>query len=199
MNDIAAAHAHVDEAHVDEVDVRDARLYRQTHGTFEDYCKERWGMHRSRAYRFIEAAETVEALSPMGDTVPNNERQARPLTKLEPEAQRQAWAKAVETAPEGRITAAHVERTVRSFAPPDGSQAEAGETEPPRPSRQVVMAKPYTARMKTFVAAAMEVTTATDDEIAGIPANQMMLQSLLAARDVLDRIIDHHSRGEISR
>src|SRR5690606_12947595 len=48
------------------------------------------------------------------DTVPATERQARPLTKLPPEQQREAWAEAVETAPRDvdgrpRVTAAHVE------------------------------------------------------------------------------------------
>ena len=33
---------------------------------------------------------------------PVNERQARPLTKLEPEQQQEAWKTVVETAPEGK-------------------------------------------------------------------------------------------------
>jgi predicted SnoaL-like aldol condensation-catalyzing enzyme len=41
-----------------------------------------------------------------------SERQARPLTKLEPEQQQEAWQKVVETAPEGKITAYHVSKVV---------------------------------------------------------------------------------------
>lgn len=37
--------------------------------------------------------------------IPANERQARPLSRLEPDKQREAWQRAVETAPDGRITA----------------------------------------------------------------------------------------------
>jgi hypothetical protein len=37
--------------------------------------------------------------------LPTNERQTRPLTKLAPEDQVKAWAKVIETAPEGKITA----------------------------------------------------------------------------------------------
>lgn len=48
-------------------------------------------MQRAHAYRLIEAAEVRQNLSPMGDILPANERQARPLTELEPEAQRLAW------------------------------------------------------------------------------------------------------------
>jgi len=36
------------------------------------------------------------------------EGQLRPLARLEPDQQREAWQKAVETAPEGKVTAAHV-------------------------------------------------------------------------------------------
>jgi hypothetical protein len=60
-------------------EIRDGRLYRQTHSTFDDYCRERWGFSRSRGYRLIRAAE-LAAVSPVGD-IPN-ERQAR--TILEP-------------------------------------------------------------------------------------------------------------------
>ena len=31
--------------------IRDERLYRETHGTFEDYCRERWAMRREVADR----------------------------------------------------------------------------------------------------------------------------------------------------
>lgn len=93
-------------------DIRDSRLYRQQYRTFEDYCDQRWGMQRAHAYRLIEAAEVRENLSPMGDILPANERQTRPLTELEPEAQRLAWEVVKETAPQGKVTAAHVKSVV---------------------------------------------------------------------------------------
>ena len=43
------------------------------------------------------------------------EGQLRPLAKLEPEQQREAWTKAIETAPEGKMTAAHVQKVVREM------------------------------------------------------------------------------------
>lgn len=45
----------------------------------------------------------------MGD-IP--ERQLRPLAKLEPEQQREAWKKAIETAPDGKVTAKHITEVV---------------------------------------------------------------------------------------
>jgi N6-adenosine-specific RNA methylase IME4 len=91
------------------LEIRESRFYRNTHGTFEDYCRERWRMERAHAYRLIDASEVAQNLSPIGDIQPSSESQARPLTGLKPEQQREVWLKAVSTAPAGRITAAHVE------------------------------------------------------------------------------------------
>jgi hypothetical protein len=98
------------------MEIRDKRLYRGQFPTFEEYCRDRWQLQRAYAYRLIEAAGVVANLSPMGDILPTNERQARPLTQLEPEAQRAAWAAAVESAPEGKVTAAHVAATVAQMS-----------------------------------------------------------------------------------
>lgn len=70
------------------------------------------------------------------------------------------------------------------------SEGEAGR----RLARVVDAPKPYTHRMKVFVAAAVDAASATDEEIAAIPANDVMLRSLRNAREVLDRIIAHHSK-----
>lgn len=99
--------------------VRDLRLYRANHPTFEAYCQQRWGMERRHAYRLVDAAAVFENVSHGTHThVPTNERQARPLTRLQPDQQREAWEQAVLTAPNGQITAAHVERTVAHLYPP---------------------------------------------------------------------------------
>lgn len=83
--------------------IRDERLYRAAHKTFEDYCRDRWGWSRSHAYRQIEAAEVAENLSPIGD-IPENESQARMLVGLPPETQREVWTKARQES-NGRVTA----------------------------------------------------------------------------------------------
>lgn len=102
--------------------IRDQRLYRETHSTFEAYCQERWGISRSYAHRQIEAAE-VAALLPMGNTLP--ERQARELAPLrgDPDQLREVWDRANE-ATNGEPTAAAI-RQARDPEP------EAGTDEPP--------------------------------------------------------------------
>lgn len=89
------------------MEVRDSRLYRDAHGTFEDYCRERWSLSLSRSYQLIDAAQvsTVVEIT--------NERQARELAPLrnEPEQMREAWAEANEG---GEPTALKVREAVRS-------------------------------------------------------------------------------------
>lgn len=90
--------------------IRDSRLYREDYSTFEDYCKDKWGMKQSRVYQFMDAAQVVKQLqsSTIVELLPTTESQARPLTKLEPAEQVRAWELVIATAPEGKITAAHV-------------------------------------------------------------------------------------------
>ncbi len=88
-------------------ELRSRRLFRSTHRTFEDYCKERFGFQRSHSYQLIDAASVVDNLSAIGGQIlPTSERQVRPLTKLKPDEQRQVWEEAVDVAggrvPSGR-------------------------------------------------------------------------------------------------
>jgi hypothetical protein len=92
--------------------IREGRLYRDSHKTFEDYCRERWEMSKTQANRLIQSSEVIENLAPIGVT-PINESQVRPLTHLEPAKQAEVWKRAVETAPDGKVTATHVENVVR--------------------------------------------------------------------------------------
>jgi phage N-6-adenine-methyltransferase len=104
-------------------EIRDQRLYRDNYNTFERYCQDRWGLSRTHIDRTISAAEVVRNLAPIG-VKPRNESQARPLTSLKPKEQRQAWQEAVKTAPAGKVTAAHVEKTVKVFKGGDDSKIE---------------------------------------------------------------------------
>ncbi|TWH20944.1 hypothetical protein [Prauserella rugosa] len=85
--------------------IRDNRLYRKTHETFEEYCRERWEMTKDSANRVIRAAEVVEVMSPIGLT-PATESQARELAPLkdDPDAMRAVWETANERT-DGKPTA----------------------------------------------------------------------------------------------
>lgn len=100
--------------------IRDGRLYRQTHKTFEEYCEQRWQMEVSSAYRYIRAAEVVKNVDrdPHLPT-PTSIRHATPLAPLTPDQQRAAWQEAVETAPNGKITGSHVASVVERYQSAD--------------------------------------------------------------------------------
>jgi len=92
-----------------------SKLYRLTHDTFEDYCKERFEVARRTAYQYIDAKNVMDNVRHGAQTkiLPVNERQIRPLTKLAPELQIEAWEKVVSSAPfDGGITAKQVSHVV---------------------------------------------------------------------------------------
>lgn len=96
------------------MEIRDKRLYRDRHGTFEAYCQERWGLGRRQANNLIAAAEVVGGL---GSALPKEERpssvrQAIPLKKLPPSEAPAAWQEIVKTAPGGKPTGKHAEKVV---------------------------------------------------------------------------------------
>lgn len=88
--------------------IRDGRLYRATHKTFEDYCQARWSMTHRRADQLIEAAGVAFNLGKYFPKLPANDTQARELAKLRDIDQILAWKTVIETAPGGKITAGHV-------------------------------------------------------------------------------------------
>jgi len=96
-------------------EIRERKLYRDVldYETFEEYCKERWEISIRHADRLMLSYTTIENIKtrPIG-LVPVNEGQARPLTKLEPEQQKEAWQKVVENASENKITARLVSKIV---------------------------------------------------------------------------------------
>jgi len=99
--------------------IRDAKLYRQTHGTFEGYCNERWDFARSTAYQLIDASNVLKNVRNCGqtETLPANEAQARPLASVPEEERAEVWQTVVDSAPTDddgnpRITAKHVQSVV---------------------------------------------------------------------------------------
>jgi len=73
-------------------EIRDNCLYKQAlFGSFEAYTRERWDMGKSHAYRLIRSYEVIYNLSPIGDKLPANESQVRPLTQLDSIEQRRIW------------------------------------------------------------------------------------------------------------
>ena len=96
--------------------IRDAKLYRSTHKTFESYCKDVWNWGKSYAYRVIGAAEVAVEMSTKVDKL--NVAQASELRKVEPERRARVFEEAASKSEDGEPTAAQI----REAAEPEPEQ-----------------------------------------------------------------------------
>lgn len=94
--------------------IREERLYRDAlFDNFDAYVRERWDMHRSHAYRLIQAATVMDNLSPIGDGIlPQNESQTRVLARENKEEQRRLWRGFISSGM--TLNAANIRRFIRS-------------------------------------------------------------------------------------
>ncbi|BCL39675.1 hypothetical protein [Nostoc sp. MS1] len=112
------------------MELRDRRLYRSTHRTFEEYCRDRFGHNRRQSYLLMDAAAVFDNLAEKCDRsdhiLPTNEWQVRPLTKLDPDIQPEAWQQAVEFAkgkvPSHRIVKDAVQKIMERTQVPNSYQ-----------------------------------------------------------------------------
>lgn len=91
------------------LEIRESKLYRQTHKTFAAYTKARWGFTARRARQLVQAAQT-------GTMVPvENERQARELGGLDQGAIKTIWLEAekIAEANESKVTATIIKEARR--------------------------------------------------------------------------------------
>ncbi|QFS49604.1 hypothetical protein [Nostoc sphaeroides] len=122
------------------MELRDRRLYRSTHKTFEDYCRDRFGHSRQKSNYLIAAADVYENLTTIccqnfgiddlttnsSQILPTSEGQVRPMTKLEPQEQWEVWQTAVEVAggkvPSGRVVKDVIEQIMERTQVPNTYQ-----------------------------------------------------------------------------
>ena len=108
--------------------IRDSRLYRATHGTFEAYLSVRWPeIGRGRAYQLIDAAAVAQSLADAAPELPplTNERQVRALASV-PAAERPRVVHEATKASGGKApTGAQLQQAARPApaAPPARSAA----------------------------------------------------------------------------
>jgi hypothetical protein len=104
--------------------IRDQRLYRATHSSFDSYCRERWGWNRHRAHQLIEGAEVFTIVNGFGSPGPANEGQARALAPLkdDPEAACEVMAEVLEAAEAAgsKVTAQQIKDAVAARISEDG-------------------------------------------------------------------------------
>jgi len=113
-------------------EIRENRLYRTVEGrTWEGYCREIWDMAYQHADRLVSAAKVIENLTPIGvkddgsvdwELLPANESQARELSRLGTDEQKQVWQQLIEAKRANeeeetpvKITARAVKNAVKEF------------------------------------------------------------------------------------
>lgn len=135
-------------------EIRDARLYRATHETFEAYCADRWDFSRQRAHQLIASSQTAAAVSTIVDTRPARESHVRPLLAV-PEGHRaEVWQMAVDASPvdaDGKplVTARIVQEAVDRWH--DGRKAD-----PPEPQVIDVESRPIEPEHEDLIVADWE-------------------------------------------
>ncbi len=106
--------------------LRDKRLYRSTHATFEEYCQDRFNYSRSYSSRLIKAVEIVDTIKEnvanwqQNKTLvlPSRESQCREIARLkQPLSQAKAWTEAVNRSNGSNPTAKIVEQVVNEIKP----------------------------------------------------------------------------------
>jgi hypothetical protein len=104
------------------LEIRESRLYRDEHTTFERYCQARWNITKSRANQLISASRLVENLEneDANGVLPSSESVARELQRADADRQHDVWSQAVSSAPRGAnneavVTARHVRETIEQL------------------------------------------------------------------------------------
>ena len=121
-------------------EIRDFKLYRIEHKTFEDYCVKKWNFTRMHASRLIAGAEVCNQLVTVGaQALPETESQARPLAQLPtPEKKAEAFTKAVQASPTGKPTAKEITKAVQEVkgktSKPKKAKASANKKEKNKPT-----------------------------------------------------------------
>lgn len=105
--------------------IRDKRLYRATHKSFDLYCQDMWNWTRQRANQLIDAAEVVNQLPNesrvLSTTVVKNEAQARALKPVPVEERPNVLDKAAQLG-RGKATAGSIKEARRVLAEPVRSE-----------------------------------------------------------------------------
>jgi hypothetical protein len=134
-------------------EIRESRLYRETHDTFENFCRERWDIGKNYANYQISAYQVVKNLNDhnCGQIIPLNEAQARPLSMFEADDQIDIWNMVLEKANEnnGKITASLVSSVVAEYL--RKSVKEKLEDRKTRISRESLIAPKFKDAVQSFV------------------------------------------------
>lgn len=101
------------------MEIRNGRLYRETHATFEEYVRSVFSLSRPHAYNLMDGAQVMRDLSSIEDIpLPTNEAQARELKYFKtPQERAEKWREVVATLGNQPLTAKSIRAAVRPTEP----------------------------------------------------------------------------------
>lgn len=128
---IESMHSSVESIRAKAMDLYDREGWRALgYGTWSECIATEFDQSRSYIYRQLAAALIEREVSPIGDTGVIRESQLRPLGQLPPGERKAAWDQAVETTPNGKPTAKHVEAVVAEMTGKSKSAPDDGKPQP---------------------------------------------------------------------
>jgi hypothetical protein len=166
------------------LEIQQDKLYRDKHGTFEAYCKGRWEMGKSQAYRLIDAVEVDEQIkmSPIGDKMEiKNESQARELVGVSQDDLPKIVEKAVEIADGNPVTAKAIRQAKGELLPVESTEVEQKSTQ--------VESKPDWRKIRSTIAQHLRQAQLDIDDLCRIRPYEDHQQSIEAVQTAM-RIVE---------
>ena len=172
-------------------EIRDQRLYREGHKTFEAYVKARWEFDRSRAYQLIDASDLKADLSTIVDKNPKadevkTEGQLRELASVPTESLAEVIAKAAEIAGDAPLTAKVLKEAREQVLEPEEPTAEEPACEDVEPEPEPVGPLQCVGWFNDQIKLINELYRNLDT-VAEVPGNEL----LVSRRRAILRDIEH--------
>lgn len=159
------------------MEIRDKRLYKEAlYDTFELYVRGRWDIGRSHAYRMMAFYEIIRNLSPIGDILPENESQVRPLAGFAPFEQREIWKKFIQSGTP--LTALAIKTFVKKLKKTTKSKADGCDR----------MSSEYKTAVKAMLD---QVRMAQDDHWQGTSRQAALLWNRVIREKILEKGAGH--------
>lgn len=200
--------------------IRDGRQYLEAADdngevftTFEDYCRERWGMSRAFANYTIQASEIVATIVATHPELPvlATESQARALAPIkdEPELMAEVLEAVAVADPFEPITAAKIAEAVEAVRPHVAQNAGNNEWYTPKPyieSATQIMGgidlDPASSESANAVVGASRFHSIDDDGLNETWAGRIWMNPPYAQPAIghfCDKLVEHYSNGEVTQ
>jgi hypothetical protein len=174
-------------------EIRDQRLYREGHKTFEAYVKARWEFQKDYANKLIGSSEMKQKMNTMvsvsdADKI-QNERQLRELKSVPDESLAEVIAKAAEIAGDAPLTAKVLKEAREQVLEPTEPTAEepACEDVEPEPEPEPVGPLQCVGWFKHQIGLVNELVR-NMDTVVEVPGNELLMSRRLSIRREIEHI-----------